>query len=375
MGPETYKRDERTPELATREVRSQVAPEGEPSFSSYAASARPFRLRAAFIVLVGTLLSATVALLWPPTYRAETVLLPPTEEETGFNVSSMFRGLNVPGIRVPSRTGPEDVTMAILHSRRIATVLVGRFDLKNVYRSLREDIAIRELQRRSTFKVGDTGTIVIRVEDPDPKRAADLANAYAEELDRFNREIRMTKGRRMRVFVEQRLYDTEQDLQKAEEALRRYGEQHRTVGLTAGELSAVESSARLFASQAALDVQLGVARQYAAENSEEVRRLRQQLDQVNRLIGNLPELGLELARLVREVKIHEQVFSLLSAQHEEARITEARDVTTVEVLDPADPPERRFWPRRGLLTGIGFVISVFAALAWIAWNVRRSRPT
>jgi uncharacterized protein involved in exopolysaccharide biosynthesis len=375
MTRETYQRDERTPELAGRELRTQVTPEGEPNLSSYAASARPYRLRAAAIVLMGTLLSAMVALLWPPTYRAETVLLPPTEEETGFSVSSMFRGLNVPGIRVPSRTGPEDVTMAILHSRRIAAVLVERFDLKNAYKIRREDIAIRELQARSAFKVGETGTIIIRVEDRDPKRAADLANAYAEELDRFNREIRMTKGRRMRVFVEQRLHETEQDLQRAEETLRHYGEQHHTVGLTAGELSAVESSARLFASQAALEVQVGVARQYAAENSEEVRRLRQQLDQVNRLIGNLPELGLELARLVREVKIQEQVFSLLSAQHEEARITEARDVTTVEVLDPADPPQRRFWPRRGLLTGLGFVISGFGALIWIAWNVRRSRPT
>lgn len=344
----------------------------EPNISGYTASARPYIRRAALIVVVGTLLTAAVAIVWPPTYRAETVLLPPTEEDTGFNVSSMFRGLNVPGIRVPNRSGPEDVTMAILQSRRIAEILVDRFDLKKAYKIRREDLAIRQLQERSSFKVGETGTIIIRVQDREPKRAADLANAYAQELDRFNREIRMTKGRRMRVFVEQRLHETEQDLQKAEEALRRYGEQHRTVALTPGQLTEVEGSARLFASQAALDVQLGVARQYAAETSEEVRRLRQQLDQVNRLIGNLPEMGLELARLVRDVKIQEQVFSLLSAQHEEARITEARDVTTVEVLDPADPPERRFWPRRGLLTGLGFMISAFAALLWIAWNVRRS---
>src|SRR5439155_1946893 len=73
-----------------------------------------------------------------------------------------------------------------------------------------------------------------------------------------------------------------------------------------------------------------------------------------------------------EVKIQEQVFSLLSAQYEEARITEARDVSTVEVLDRADPPDRRFWPRRGLLTALGFVISAFGALLWIAWSVRRS---
>jgi uncharacterized protein involved in exopolysaccharide biosynthesis len=346
--------------------------DGEPTPFDYLTSTRPYLRRAAAAVFAGTLLTAIAAFVWPPTYRGEAVLLPPTEEDTGFSVSTMIRGLNVPGIRIPSRTGPEDVTMAILRSRRIASTLVRRFDLMKVYKARREDLAIRKLQRRSSFKLGETGTVIVRVEDRDPKRAADLANAYAEELDRFNREIRMTKGRRTRLFVEQRLKETQVELAHAEDALRQYGEQHHTVALPADQLSAVESAARLFASQATLQVQLGVARQYASDTSEEVRRLQLQLDEVNRLIAALPDVGLELARLTRTVKIQEQVFALLSAQYEEARITEARDVTTVEVLDPADPPERRIWPRRGLLTALGFVISGFGALAWIAWNVGRS---
>jgi tyrosine-protein kinase Etk/Wzc len=343
----------------------------EPTLSDYVASSRPYRRRAFAVVVVGTLLAAMVAFLWPPTYRAETVLLPPTEEETGFNVSSIIRGLNVPGIRIPSRTGPEDVTMAILSSRRLASILVARFDLMKVYKAPREDLAVKQLQERSTFKLGESGTVVVRVEDRDPKRAADLANAYAEELDRFNREIRMTKGRRTRLFVEQRLRETQVALDTAEEALRKYGEKHHTVALSSDQLSSVESGARLFANQATLEVQLGVARQYASESSVEVRRLRQQLDEVNRLIGALPDLGLELARLIRTVKIQEQVFALLSAQYEEARITEARDVTTVEVLDVAEPPHRRAWPRRGLLIALGAALSSFGAAFWIAWNVRR----
>jgi tyrosine-protein kinase Etk/Wzc len=345
---------------------------GEPTLYDYAASTRPYRRPALFAVLAGTLLSAIVAFVWPPVYRAETVLLPPTEEETGFSVSSIIRGLNVPGIKIPSRTGPEDVTMAILASKRIAGLLVDRFELQKVYDLKRREETIRELQGNSEFKLGESGTVIVRVEDRDPKRAADLANAYAEELDRFNREIRMTKGRRTRLFVEQRLHDTRVELEQAEDSLRRYGEQHHTVALSADQLSAVEGAARLFANQAALEVQLGVTRQYASESSIEVRRLRQQLAEVNRLIRSLPDLGLELARLVRTVKIQEQVFALLSAQYEEARINEARDVTTVEVLDIAAPPERRVWPRRGLLIALGFAISSFAAASWIAWNVGRT---
>jgi uncharacterized protein involved in exopolysaccharide biosynthesis len=215
----------------------------EPTLSDYVASTRPYRRRAAGAILVGTILAAIVAFVWPPTYRAETVLLPPTEEETGFNVSTIVRGLNVPGITIPGRAGPDDVTMAILASRRIAGILVQRFHLEAVYKVKREDLAIRLLRKNSAFKLGESGTVIVRVEDRDPKRAADLANAYAEELDRFNRDIRMTKGRRTRLFVEQRLQDTKVELEAAEEALRKYGEQHHTVALSTDQLSAVESAA------------------------------------------------------------------------------------------------------------------------------------
>jgi uncharacterized protein involved in exopolysaccharide biosynthesis len=340
--------------------------------SDYAASARPFLGRAVVAVAVGTVLTAVLAFVWPPTYRAETVLLPPSEEDTGFSVSAIVRGLNVPGVRIPTRTGPEDVTMAILQSRRIAAILVQRFDLMKVYNVPRKDPAIRILQEHSSFKLGESGTVVVRVEDRDPKRAADLANAYAEELDRFNREIRMTKGRQTRLFVEKRLEETRVAMEAAEEALRRYGEQHHTVALSADQMSSLESAASLFASQANLQIQIGLARQSASDSSVEVRRLRQQLAEVNRLIGQLPDLGLEQARLVRTMKIQEQVYALLSSQYEEARINEARDLATVEVLDRADPPDRRSWPRRGLLIVLGFLISAFAATVWIAWSVRRA---
>ncbi|MGE5178988.1 MAG: GNVR domain-containing protein [Bacteroidota bacterium] len=344
----------------------------EPTLSDYLAGARPYRRRVAIAVAIGTVLAAVVAFVWPPTYRAETVLLPPSEEDTGFSVSAVIRGLNVPGIRMPTRTGPEDVTMAILQSRTIAATLVQRFDLMRVYGVQRKDPAIRILQQRSSFKLGESGTVVVRVEDRDPRRAADLANAYAEELDRFNREIRMTKGRQMRLFVEKRLQETRLAMATAEDALRRYSELHHTVALSSDQMSSVESGASLFAGQANLEVQLGLARQSASESSVEVRRLRQQLAEVNRLISQLPDLGLEQARLVRDVKIQEQVFALLSSQYEEARINEARDLATVEVLDRADPPDRRVWPRRGLLIVVGFLVSAFAAAAWVAWRLRRT---
>jgi hypothetical protein len=60
---------------------------------------------------------------------------------------------------------------------------------------------------------------------------------------------------------------------------------------------------------------------------------------------DFPELGLELARLTRDVKVQETVFTLLTQQLEEAKIAEARDMPHVQVIDPAYPAERKSRPK------------------------------
>lgn len=370
MGQEPYLPKERRPELAPQDRRSPRSPGGEPSWQDYVASARPHLRSAAAVIVLGTLLAAGIAFVWPAKYRAVATLLPPNEEDTGFSVTTVLRNLSMPGIKIPSRTGPEDVTLGILESRRVAGILVDRYDMKSAYRLTSREAAVDKLRKRTKITVDPSGTVIVAVEDRQPKRAADLANGYVEELDRFNREARMTRGRRMRLFVEKRLEDTKDDLAKAEDQLRDYEGKHKAVALSASEMTTVETGARLFAEQSALQVQIGVTRGYASESSEEVRRLRDQLGQINQELAKLPSVGLELGRLVREVKIQEQVYSLLSGQYEEARIEEARDVPTVDILDVAHPPESRSWPRRGLLIGLGFALSTLGALAWIAWSVR-----
>lgn len=342
----------------------------EPRIQDYLIRARPFRRQALGIVVVGLFLTLAVAFLWPPTFTASTTLLPPSEEETGFSVTSLIRGMAVPGIRIPTRSGPEDVAVSVLGSRRVMGALVERFNLVDAYNVKSAAEAMKKLNENSAFGVDHTGTLTILVNDQSPQRAAYLANGFAEELDRFNREIRMTKGRRMRLFIESRLEDTRAGMLLSEDELQEYQKTHSAVALSPGESSTVEAGARLFARQAALRMRIGMVRQYASESSEEVRVLRQELEQVNRQIGALPDVGLELARKIRDLRIQEEVYALLMAQYEEARINEARDVPTLEVLDLAVPPEKRSWPRRGLLIVLGLGFSLLTALAWIGVRIR-----
>jgi len=309
------------------------------------------------LVAAATIVTGIIAFLLPPWYRADAELLPPSEEESGFGLGSLLRGIAVPGVRIPTQVTPADVFMVVLQSRRVNEQMVDRFNLKKLYNKKFMEDAIKELQEHARFKLTQAGTIQISVEDRVPQRAADMGNAYVEFLDRFNREVRTTKGRRTRLFIEGRLAEMKVELAAAEQRLAQYQVKNKAVALTPQMSSAVDQGAKLYGRRMALEVRLGVVRGYSQGSEEEIQ-IRQELAQIDQQMRDLPTTGLELARLVRNVKALEQVFTLLNAQYEDARITEARDVVTVEVLDAAKPPERKARPKRGIMIGAAFLLSL-----------------
>lgn len=326
------------------------------------------RRRARFIVgnvIALTLIALGVSLILPKWYSARAVLLPPTEDDIGSMAQFMPRGLGG-AFRLPGQTTLADVFVAELKSRTLADRIVQRFDLVRRYHVPDREKAVLALEDHVRFKVGDEGTIAIVVEDRDPKTAADMANAYVEELDRFNLETRTTSAKRTRAFIDQRLTVVKRDLAAAEDGLRAYQQKHKLPAMSPSDKSDADVGANLMARKIALEVRLQVLRQSLAESSGEVRRVREELAAIDRQVGGLPQAGLEIIRLWREVKVQEQVFELLTAQLEEARIRETRDTPTVEVLDHATTPLHKSRPKRWLVVAAGFLIglagSVTAAL-------------
>jgi uncharacterized protein involved in exopolysaccharide biosynthesis len=321
------------------------------------------RLGIGALVGVAIVVTAGISLLLPPWYRATGSLLPPAEEETGFGIGRLLKSGVVPGLKVPTESMPADVYLAILGSRRINEAIVRRFDLQRRYKTRYMEAAIWELQQHVKFKLTDAGLIEIAVEDRSAQQAADMLNAYMEELDRFNREARTTKGRQTRVFVEGRLAENRRDLAQAEDRLAQYQASHKAAVLSPETSTAVEQAARLYAQRTALLVRLGVVRSYSHGTDEEAQ-INEQLAQLDRQLAALPATGLELARLVREVKTYEALYALLMSQYEEARIEEARDVPSVDVLDPAVPPQRKSRPARTLMVAGAFLLSLAVGVAY-----------
>lgn len=324
------------------------------------------------LVASATIIVGVISFLLPAWYRAEAELLPPSESEMGVGISSMLRGVGVPGVKIPTEVSSADVFLVVLGSRRINEQIVHRFNLKTLYKKKLMDDALIELKSHVRFKLTGGGSIQISVEDRNRQRAANMANAYVELLDRFNRETRMTKGRRARLFIESRLAENKQELKTAEERLTLYQTRNKTVALTQEMSSAVKEATELYARKAELQVRLGVIRNFSSGSEEEIQIV-QELNQLERQMRALPETGLELGRLVRDVKALEQVHTLLTSQYEDARIDEAKDVVTVEFLDVASPPERKARPRRGLMIAAAFILSLVVGVTYAALQEEEQR--
>lgn len=307
--------------------------------------------------------SVIVSFLLPKWYAARSTLIPPqNSSDMSSALMSLVQGINIPGIGSPAVAGSESqLFLAILDSRTLREDLINRFGLMAVYRAKNIDEALRQHSQLARAGLTDEGVVEVVVEDRDPKRAADMANAWVEALDSFNKSSRMTAGRKSRLFVEARLADTREQLKAAEESLAACQQAHKSLPLTSDRSAAVETGASLMAQRIALQIELSMAGEIYRDGAPRLEQVRDRLAALDRQIGALPPMALEFARLLRNVKIQEQVHALLTSQYEEARIRENRDTPTLEVLDRATPPFRRVRPIRWL-----FCTSLTLAAAVVA---------
>ena len=342
------------------------------------------------VMTMGTLV---VSFLLPKIYESTATLLPQLESNNGVGLGALFAsgaassaaqslGISLPG----SPATPTDVFTAMLKSRIMADDIIRRFNLMEHYETKTMHDARGSLEGATRIVVTKEKVIKVAVEDKDPQLASDIANFYVSNLDRLNQTLSVSKARENRKFIEQRVAETQTALVKVEDALKEFQTQNRTVAIEAQSKAMIEATAMIQAQIMAQEVQLQVMGSYLSSNNPEIARvqssiseLRKQLqimetgksgkerlpgDRLRPAITSVPTLALEYGRLARDLKVQETLYALLISQYEQAKLTEARDTPTVQVLDPAIPAERKSRPKILLNVLIAGILSLFVGLFW-----------
>jgi hypothetical protein len=90
-------------------------------------------------------------------------------------------------------------------------------------------------------------------------------------------------------------------------------------------------------------------------------------------IRKLPLLGVQYADLLRNSKVQEAVFEALTQQYEIAKVTEAKELPSVKILDPPNIPERKSSPPRRVIAIVGTLLALGGGILWILLSDRWRR--
>jgi capsule polysaccharide export protein KpsE/RkpR len=369
-------------------VEAARADEHEVNFIEPARVIWRHRVLIASLMAVSTLAAVAYGILTPRIYESTATVIVPREGNNNLLTGlAAMSGLlqQAPGLSAPSLTPNRDLLVGVLRSRTVAKAVTDRFGLQERYRARYLEDAIKKLQDKSAISLSREGVIAVKVEDTDPSIAADMANFFVDQLDRIVAQYGMGEGGRQRRFLTEQLARTKTDLESGEETLRRFQERNRAIVLQDQTKGAIEAAARLKGEIIASEVQLQVMKNFATEANPDVAALRRRVDEMTRQLGRMqygdgatpqresrdfavpfarvPEVGLELVRLTREVKIQETLVMLLTQQLEQARIAEAKDIPVVQVLDRGVPAERPSKPRTALNLAIALVTSLLIGVS------------
>jgi uncharacterized protein involved in exopolysaccharide biosynthesis len=330
------------------------------------------------------------ALSKPSIYTSSTTLMPPDNSSSYSGLMSMLTSSSASaalGSEALGLNDKGDLFISILGSRNVVDSMIARFDLAHYYKeSFLEDTRQDLVSNTKIEQDRKSGIITINVSATNPVLAASLAQGYVLELNRVITESNTSGAHRERVFLEGRLKEVKQQLDDSSSALSQFSTKSGAIDVPAQAKSMMDAGLRIQAELIDGRSRLAALRQVYSENNPRVRaaeardaELQRQIDAMGGLhkkasansddstsayptVDQLPALGLTYYDLERKVKVDEELWENLTKQYEVAKVQEAEEIPSIQVLDSANVPLRHSGPNRRLIMLIGALLSLLVAL-------------
>jgi len=336
-----------------------------------------------YMTFGAAVVSAIIVLLLSDVFMSEARIMPPSQgNAAAAQLLNQFTG----GLSLSSILGggTSDLYAGMLQSRSVLDGVISKFDLMKLYEE--DNLIDTREELKDNIKVDTdpkSGIVTVSVYDKDPKRAANMANAFIDELKKLSSGLAISDAAQRRLYYEEQLKATKLNLEKAEEALKAFSEKTGVLQVEEQGKAVFEGIAALRAQIAAKEVEIKVMKSYSTPNNPDLQKLEDALRalraEANKLeakggsgfdplmsAGRMPAAAMEGLRLMRDVKFNEKLFEMLMALYETAKLDEAKTASIIQVVDTAIPSDKKAKPKRALLVllamSAGFFMSVFTVL-------------
>lgn len=311
-------------------------------------------LRILTIGLTTALVTYAGTYLITPIFTAKTTIISPQQQQSSAtaalaSLSSLSGLAGIAGVKSPA-----DQYVALLQSETLSNRIIARFKLQELYEKSLLVETRRKLAQQVRAVVNKKDNLIsIEFDDHSPERAAEIANAYVEELRKLSNELALSEAQQRRAFFEEQLKKTRDALSASQLLLQ--GSSITSSAIKSDPKAAIESYARLKAEYEAGQAQLSAMRLRLADGSVEIQQMQARLSAMSGQLARLeePKAGGSSQAYInayRDYKYQEALFDIYARQFEAARLDEARDSTLIQVLDIASVPEEKSKPKRALIT-------------------------
>lgn len=347
-----------------------------------------YRWLIVFIILLGTAVSITIAFVLPKQYL--TVASVKTSRSSGFDISSVFQSSGSGGglgslmdFAMPSGGGDIDYLYSILNSRSVLDSMIDKFKLKEKY-----DNYFIEDTRDQLF-----GNIFIEVNYPaslmyfgvytdGQEEAAEMTNSLIYYLNKNYSRLNSEVGKNNRINLEKRHREVLEELELAEDTLRKFQETFGVLEPTIQTEVTLRSASSLKTELMIREIEAETKAKLLGTNSPLVIVLNEQLSKLQNkydqfLIGiersgkkkdfflpfdQTPQLAMQYFKLFRDVEIGGELLRVIIPFIEQAKIQELRETPSLLILDAGVVPEKKSKPKRIIIVLIGFGLSLFISL-------------
>jgi tyrosine-protein kinase Etk/Wzc len=358
------------------------------------------------LISIGTgvtaVLSVIYALSLPNIYEATAVVIPPQQADTKY--SAMLGQLSsIPFMNLKGNAAvvePVELLKAYLFKRENVLKVIKKFDLRRVYEfkenAFAEDVIGKYKKHLQVKESKLTGLLKVQFEDKSPKRAQEVVNYNLDLMQSISKQNELTENQKKKKFVTERFEESKAELEAVEKRIRDYFVSKNLIDVAAQTRATIEAVSRLQSEVLVLNSKLQVQLELGTnENHPEVRSLKYQIraleaqirqiekgektlhptalttkDQSIELmtylpLSKVPDLRLDIERMMREKLVLQEVFKTLSQEKELARIEASKDQEMIEVIERAHLPERKSKPRRSVICIVWTLTGLFFSCFWV----------
>lgn len=347
--------------------------------------------------LLGAAGGVAYALLAPEWYAATLTVVPSQRSQDS---AAMSLAAKLP-VGLDSFSTDVQRIQAVLTSTSVADEVIDKFDLQARYgQSYREHTRQALWEHCGSSVDRKSGLVSLTCEDKEPQRAKEMAESFGEVGNRVFGRVTSSSAREERRFLETQVLKARKDVDDSSRKLREFQEAHKVVDLPEQSKAVISAMASIKGELISKQLELSYLASFSARTEASVVQLQQQISIMESKLAqleaqqapaaagsgagsssffpgamNVPELRFQLEQLMREQKIQETVFSLMTQRFEMAKVDEARDTSTFQILDHPTLPTFRSRPNRRKVVGLGIAggLAVGCALILVPlWWRRRT---